>query len=621
MGSPARRTQESGRPADALRGLLDGDRSSTLAVLDSLAGLVRDLDIQQVLTRVVEFCLNLTGCSGGFVHLWEPSQGRLVTRAASKDYQQWVGKFSLAMGEGLAGWSALTGKTVLLTSNVKEDPRFFYVPEMGDDGWESYLTLPLISPSRRVIGVIVLPGVPLHKFGQTDQALLAALGTFVSAAIESAQVQEEKARQAQILRALAAGSRAVETEPSHYRALHRLAATAGRLLEADDCLVLAAGGPETRLTVQSAWARTARPVRADHMLVEASSICSLLGSTESRVLDARTRPGAAQFGRDLLGRPARTVVAAPMRAGGECVGIFACLSDAARSPSDTELDFLSIIATQAASVVQSARLKTPSTRQAAISAFFETLALGHESQLNLELRASRLGNDLRERHLVIACDAAPWSDAPDDDAWQCLRDDLAESFPGALVCDADGTLYALVPLRKTASAATVAATLTRLKAHAGQPAGSPVSVGVSRECVAVSDYPAAFEQVRELLALGRAFRGPGVVVTADELATYLQLSSIARRGLRDPLQDKLQILLDYDRRHSSQLFRTLEVYLDSVGHTGSAAERLFVHRNTLRQRLARIHDLIGVDISDHDNCFGLTMALRILKLRDAPQQR
>jgi GAF domain-containing protein len=594
-------------------------------VLDSLIGLGRDLTTQEILTHVLEFCLDLTDCTGGFIELWEPSKDRLVIRAASKDYQQWVDRFSLAMGEGLAGWSALTGKTVLLTSNVKEDPRFFYVPEMGDDGWDSYLTLPLISPSRRVIGVIVLPGVPLHKFGESDQVLLATVATFISGAIENAQLGEEKARQTQVLRALVAGSRVLETDPSHNRALYRLAATAGRLLEADDCLLLAANETGTRLTVQSAWARTAQPVRTKPILVESSTIFSrLLGSTEAVVLGIRTRPDAAQLGRDLLGRPIRTAVVAPMRVGGECVGILACLHEAARTPSEIEQDFLSVIATHAAALLQNSRLKTPSTRRAAISGFFDALTLGRESEIELVLRAGRLGADLRAPHLVVACDAAghraAGGEASDDRVWRQLGDHLVEAFPGALINDSDDALYALVPLGKTASTRTVAETLTRIVTRQRWSSGYPISVGVSRACLVVSDYPAAFEQAHELLALSRAVHESGVVATADEFATYLQLSSIARRGFRDPLQDKLQELLDYDRRHSSQFFHTLQVYLESVGHSQTAADRLFVHRNTLRQRLARIRELTGIDIADHDNCFRLTMALRIMKLRQAPYQ-
>lgn len=594
-------------------------------MLDSLIGLGRDHTIEEILTNVVEFCLELTGCTGGFIHLWEPSEDRLVIKAASKDYQQWVDRFSLAMGEGLAGWSALTGKTVLLTSNVKEDPRFFYVPEMGDDGWDSYLTVPLISLSRRVIGVIVLPGVPLHKFGQSDQALLATVATFISQAIENSLLQEETARQAQVLRALVAGSRVLETDPSHNRALHRLAATAGRLLEADDCLVLAANETGTRLTVQSAWARTAQPVRAEPILVESSAIFSrLLGSTEAVVLGTRTRPGALQLGLDLVGRPVRAAIVAPMRVGGECVGLVACLHEAARMPSETEQDFLSVIATHAASLLQNSRLKTPSTRQAAICGLFDALTVGRDSEIELVLRAGRLGTDLRKPHLVVAVDAAEQraagSGAADDQAWRQLGDHLTEAFPGALINDSGDTLYALVPLGETVSAATAAEILTRVVTRQKWSPDRPISAGVSRECVAISDYPAAFEQAHELLALSRAVHGPGVVATADEFATYLQLSSIARLGFRDPLQDKLQELLDYDRRHSSQFFRTLEVYLESAGHPQSAAERLFVHRNTLRQRLARIRELTGIDIADHDNCFRLTMALRIIKLRRAPRQ-
>ena len=66
----------------------------------------------------------------------------------------------------------------------------------------------------------------------------------------------------------------------------------------------------------------------------------------------------------------------------------------------------------------------------------------------------------------------------------------------------------------------------------------------------------------------------------------------------------------------TQLFRTVEVYLECMGNSKLSAEKLFVHRNTLRQRFDKIRQVAEVDLGDTDRWFDLMMALRIIRLRE-----
>ena len=92
---------------------------------------------------------------------------------------------------------------------------------------------------------------------------------------------------------------------------------------------------------------------------------------------------------------------------------------------------------------------------------------------------------------------------------------------------------------------------------------------------------------------------------------------VARRAA-PPVADLEQAiagLLDLDRAHGSQLFRTLETYLENRGNAGQTATALYVHRNTLRQRLRRIAGIIDVDPSDPAAWFDLVLAVRLIRFR------
>ncbi|WP_053958980.1 PucR family transcriptional regulator [Sulfobacillus thermosulfidooxidans] len=74
------------------------------------------------------------------------------------------------------------------------------------------------------------------------------------------------------------------------------------------------------------------------------------------------------------------------------------------------------------------------------------------------------------------------------------------------------------------------------------------------------------------------------------------------------VKEKLGALLE-ERTYSRELLWTLKVYLDSNGQAGEAAKRLYVHRNTLAYRLARLQELLGCDLKNLDTVTDLRLAL------------
>jgi DNA-binding PucR family transcriptional regulator len=57
-------------------------------------------------------------------------------------------------------------------------------------------------------------------------------------------------------------------------------------------------------------------------------------------------------------------------------------------------------------------------------------------------------------------------------------------------------------------------------------------------------------------------------------------------------------LVEHDRRHGSELARTVAIWLDRRRDTAATAEELLVHPNTLRYRLRRAQSLSGLDLDD-----------------------
>ncbi|MEU7632085.1 helix-turn-helix domain-containing protein [Nocardia sp. NPDC049220] len=90
------------------------------------------------------------------------------------------------------------------------------------------------------------------------------------------------------------------------------------------------------------------------------------------------------------------------------------------------------------------------------------------------------------------------------------------------------------------------------------------------------------------------------VTTLAESRTAVLLGELldvvgARAELHDP---RLRALLDYDRKHSASLRESVETYLRAHGEVRNAAAALQVHPNTLRYRLRRVEEILGMDLGD-----------------------
>lgn len=79
-----------------------------------------------------------------------------------------------------------------------------------------------------------------------------------------------------------------------------------------------------------------------------------------------------------------------------------------------------------------------------------------------------------------------------------------------------------------------------------------------------------------------------------------------------PFLDIVLPLVNYDRERGSGLVRTLSVYFETGANASEAAERLFLHRNSLLYRLERIQKLTGLDLRESESMLVLQLGLLAL---------
>lgn len=117
---------------------------------------------------------------------------------------------------------------------------------------------------------------------------------------------------------------------------------------------------------------------------------------------------------------------------------------------------------------------------------------------------------------------------------------------------------------------------------------------VSRPAAGVAEIPALYATLRRGLAVLGRIGVQGHVVDQNELALYSTLfETHDQASLAQYLEATIGALMAHDRKRHSELAATLLCYFDHNQNAKTTAQRLDIHVNTVRQRLATIEDLLG----------------------------
>lgn len=132
-------------------------------------------------------------------------------------------------------------------------------------------------------------------------------------------------------------------------------------------------------------------------------------------------------------------------------------------------------------------------------------------------------------------------------------------------------------------------------------------LGISRPGKRLSDAGGHLAEAEQALAFSQESSSPFFA----DLGLYRLLFHIPSEPvLRTFIADYLGPLLAYDKTHGSALVNTLRAYLDANLSKQEAAEKLFIHRQTLYHRLEKIEECLGEDFATTQNRICLEIALR-----------
>jgi GAF domain-containing protein len=554
------------------------------------------LDLQRVLGGIVEIATDATDCHACFIYFAEGDHH--VLRAASPRYSHLVGSVRLRRGEGLTGWVARTKTAEFIRERALEDSRMKYVPELEEERFQSMVAVPILSRSGEVIGVVVLHTEAPREFDEDVLKFLVHTASLVGGAIENAQLYEETRRRVDALTTLTELSQSLAAVTLREDLYDAVTLGARRLLGADECQI---------------WRLDAE---ADE-LVLAGSDPPVAPETE------RAGPGRAALLLDLMrrekGEAARAaaelhdgLLVAPLVAGGEQLGILCCMARG-RAFAEDERGLLGAVADQTAVGLEKAALIERLTAENIVKDMFDALAAG--SVETAEAKAGDAGCDLSRPHLFLHAERAPGD--RDGPPWPelaaRLQARLERLHPRAFFDARHDRLQALLPLAgdRPGTAAELAQGVDALASEDG------LVVGLSEADRGAASARRRLREAADAASIARSLAATGGAVSYEQLGAYRYLVHMELdEAPRDRYGQAVEELAEYDARRGARLVETLEHYLGARSSVAASARSLYIHPNTVRQRLERIERVTGLDLAGED-LLSLELALKVARLRRA----
>ncbi len=565
-----------------------------------LYGIIRTIgsgpDLRSMLSGVVRLTTEATQCHACLI--WFLEGDRLVLRASSEPYASLAGDISMDLDEGLVGWVARSRRSAVIEDDALQDPRVKYFPELDEEHYQSLVSVPMFDRNSDVMGVISLHAEAPHEFAHDDLEFLEHTASLIAGAVENARLYEQSTARVDLLTELSRLSRRISAASE----LDEVLAVVGRgtreLLSASVCELFLADG-EGGLDLAAADP----PHHRQRGPVDASQL--------TRVTADQSSSDAARVARAIWGTvPLGTAFFEPLMVGDEQLGWLAIVIE---TPPPGAATVLSAIAAHAAVAIRQLDLVERLLEKNLVSEFFQALSRRDGDQARVRSLAGRLEADLERPHVVVVLSGWDGAARPlhSTGAWAevaaKLESAITSRLPGAWFDRTERAVRLIVSAPD--GAARIEADIEDMVGRSKVPA---LSAGISDLCSGIAGFPAAFEEAAAAAEIGALLRGSAGISTFRDLGAYRYVLASPDLG-RGADRQRLDRLVDYDARRGTRLLGTLERYLEERGNVMGTARALYIHPNTLRQRLERIERESGLDL-ERDDWLSLGIAVKVVRL-------
>jgi sugar diacid utilization regulator/GAF domain-containing protein len=602
---------ETVRMAMAVRNRLDLHQErerGLLAVIESAQDLSSRLDLQGLLSAIVSRARNLLGSDLAWLSTYDADPEEFHVLVAEGALSQSTSAMAARRDRGVAG-VVMSTLLPFTTPDYLHDKRFAHDPKLDDtfrnEGIAALVGVPLIWEGE-VIGLLFVADRYHRMHTAQSVSILCTLATHGAVALRNARNFERAnaalARADQARAELERHMRNVQAATDAHEQITTLLARGASLATLCQAVAQLLGGgvlvlDEGALVVSRGAAPTYDGAGARSYTPHGEHSAAL---TRAMHLSRETGRSVVAYQRGEESCRVMPVIGGDDILGSALLFHHGDLEELAIRTFERSASVIGIV------LLSQQRMEATKNRSA--STLLRSLVSSRQDDLAvLANRAEQHGVDLtRPLSLVLVELDGPRA------GYAARRFGSLMPLAHALVDDIDGILVVLCDTGSAPDVQQAVSAWMRQELNA-------VHRGVlSRPLSGPAEIPALYATLRRALTVLGRIGVHGRIIGQDELAIYSTLFETHDRvSLSNFLDTSIGPLTAHDRKRGSELAPTLLVYFDCNQNAKTAAQRLGIHVNTMRQRLTTIEDLIG-HWGQASRALEIHIALRLWSLSDPP---
>ncbi|MEE8192605.1 MAG: GAF domain-containing protein [Gemmatimonadales bacterium] len=339
--------------------LLESERtriSEQRALLDTLADLSGELELDKLLQAVLGRAVSLLGVTGGELAVFDEAVEQLVIVASHNLGEDSTGAH-MNLGEGAMGHVALTHEPLIIPNYQVWEGRS---PQYTHDTVQTVMVVPLLIGARLVGAIASVHSDPSRKFGEADLRLLNLFAAQAAIAIENARLFAAERRRAGEQKALLDTMQDLSGELELAKVLQRVLERAAALLSVTGAEVATYDEAAEDLVIAASHNMGWDAV-GNRMALGEGAMGQVAQTHEPLIIPRYQEWGgrSSQYAQSTV----QTVMVAPLLIGSRLVGAIAAVhSDPDREFGPEDLRLLQLFAPQAAIAIENARLFSTAQR-------------------------------------------------------------------------------------------------------------------------------------------------------------------------------------------------------------------------------------------------------------------
>lgn len=134
-------------------------------------------------------------------------------------------------------------------------------------------------------------------------------------------------------------------------------------------------------------------------------------------------------------------------------------------------------------------------------------------------------------------------------------------------------------------------------------------IGISRCHSGIASIRTAFKDTLNCINLNKNQNINKIIYCYSDNYEYHFLSGLSEVSLLKLCEDTIMPIIEFDKNNNTNLINTLRLYYLSKFNSTDTAKKLFLHRNTLINRLDKIKELLHDDFSDSNKMFSVYLGI------------